>query len=70
MRHRPQRKNYPTGIYGDIDYLERLERYCTYLENNSYKKNDLVEFADWMEYNLKHKLPEQCVQEFIKSKSK
>ena len=33
MRHRPIRKNYDNGIYGDIDYLERLERYCTFLEN-------------------------------------
>ena len=35
MRHRPIRKNYPRGIYGDIDYYERLERYCTYLENKN-----------------------------------
>jgi hypothetical protein len=33
MRYRPIRKNYPAGQYGDIDYYERLERYCTYLEN-------------------------------------
>ena len=35
MRHRPIRKNYPIGKYGDIDYYERLERYCTYLENKN-----------------------------------
>jgi len=35
MRHRPIRKNYPIGIYGDINYYERLERYCTYLENKN-----------------------------------
>ncbi len=33
MRYRPKRGNYPMGVYGDIDYQERLERYCTYLEN-------------------------------------
>lgn len=33
MRYRPKRKNYPSGRYGDFDYQERLERYCTYLEN-------------------------------------
>ena len=32
MRHRPIRKNYGIGVYGDISYLERLERYCTFLE--------------------------------------
>ena len=35
MRHRPKRENYPRGVYGDIDYYERLERYCTYLENKN-----------------------------------
>ena len=35
MRHRPKRENYPRGVYGDIDYQERLERYCTYLENKN-----------------------------------
>jgi len=30
---RPKRENYPNGIYGDIDYDTRMERYCTYLEN-------------------------------------
>jgi hypothetical protein len=35
MRHRPIRNNYPTGKFGDIDYQERLERYCTYLENKN-----------------------------------
>lgn len=33
MRYRPIRKNYDIGVYGDISYLERLERYCTFLEN-------------------------------------
>jgi len=35
MRHRPKRENYDRGLYGDIDYQERLERYCTYLENRN-----------------------------------
>jgi hypothetical protein len=35
MRYRPKRENYPIGIYGDIDYQESLERYCTYLENRN-----------------------------------
>lgn len=35
MRHRPKRENYPIGLYGDIDYQEQLERYCTYLENKN-----------------------------------
>ena len=35
MRYRPKRENYPIGIYGDIDYQERIERYCTYLENRN-----------------------------------
>ena len=38
MRHRPKRENYPHGVFGDIDYLERLERYCTFLENQKKKK--------------------------------
>ena len=33
MRHRPKRENYDRGKYGEIKYQERLERYCTYLEN-------------------------------------
>jgi hypothetical protein len=33
MRHRPKRDNYPIGTFGNIDYHEALERYCTYLEN-------------------------------------
>ena len=33
MRYRPKRENYPSGKYGEMDYQERLERYCTYLEN-------------------------------------
>ncbi len=30
---RPKRENYPNGIYGDISYNDRLERYTSYLEN-------------------------------------
>lgn len=39
MRHRPKKENFDNGAYGDIDYLERLERYCTYLENKSRKES-------------------------------
>lgn len=50
MRYRPIRENYPRGIYGDIDYYERLERYCTYLENKnkalSEQFNNLEENTD------------------------
>ena len=32
---RPDRRNYPNGVFGDISYDERLERYCSYLENQN-----------------------------------
>ena len=32
---RPKRENYDIGKYGDIDYQNRLESYCTYLENKN-----------------------------------
>ena len=32
---RPDRQNYPNGVFGDIAYDERLERYCSYLENQN-----------------------------------
>jgi hypothetical protein len=35
MRYRPKRENYAIGQFGEIDYKERLERYCTYLENKN-----------------------------------
>ncbi len=35
MRYRPKRENYATGQFGEIDYQEMLERYCTYLENRN-----------------------------------
>ena len=35
MRYRPKRENYAIGQFGEIDYQERLERYCTYLENKN-----------------------------------
>lgn len=35
MRYRPKRENYATGQFGEIDYQEMLERYCTYLENQN-----------------------------------
>jgi len=30
---RPKRENYDNGVYGDISYNDRLERYTSYLEN-------------------------------------
>lgn len=30
---RPKRLNYPIGVFGDIKYLNQLEKYCTYLQN-------------------------------------
>lgn len=35
MRYRPKRENYSIGQFGEIDYQEMLERYCTYLENQN-----------------------------------
>lgn len=32
---RPNRENYDTGEYGEIKYIDRLERYCSYLENKN-----------------------------------
>ena len=46
MRHRPKRENYPMGTYGDIDYQERLERYCTYLENRNKALTEQCNIAD------------------------
>lgn len=46
MRYRPKRENYPMGTYGDIDYQERLERYCTYLENRNKALTEQCNIAD------------------------
>lgn len=35
MRYRPKRENYAIGQFGEIDHQEKLERYCTYLENQN-----------------------------------
>ncbi len=35
MRYRPKRENYAIGQFGENDYQEMLERYCTYLENQN-----------------------------------
>ena len=35
MRYRPKRENYAVGQFGEIDYQEMLERYCTYVENQN-----------------------------------
>ena len=53
---RPDRQNYPNGVFGDIAYDERLERYCSYLENQNKRlriadvvrqSEQLKAFADW-----------------------
>jgi hypothetical protein len=43
MRHRPKRENYGSGVFGQIDYLESLERYCTFLENQKKKKLFIID---------------------------
>lgn len=35
---RPERKNYPIGIYGEGRYIQQLNKYCSYLENKLKKK--------------------------------
>ena len=35
MKSRPKRENYAVGQFGENDYQEMLERYCTYLENQN-----------------------------------
>ena len=42
---RPKRENYDIGKYGDIDYQNRLENYCSYLENKNFPADDEVEEA-------------------------
>jgi len=32
---RPKRGNYDIGEYGEIKYIDRLERYCSYIENKN-----------------------------------
>lgn len=32
---RPERDEYPNGIYGDIGYVKQLNKYCSYLENKN-----------------------------------
>ena len=32
---RPKRENYDIGEYGEIKYIDRLERYCSYIENKN-----------------------------------
>lgn len=49
MKHRPKRENYPRGVYGDIDYYERLERYCTYLENKNKALTEQCNIANVVE---------------------
>ncbi len=39
---RPKRENYPNGIYGDISYNDRLERYTSYLENRLKERDNAL----------------------------
>jgi len=78
---RPNREKYPNGIYGNIDYDSRMEKYCTYLENKLEKaitvtcccKSDseqLVLFADWLQYNGKWSTTEKQAKDFLKEQQK
>ena len=77
MRHRPKRENYPRGTYGDIDYQERLERYCTYLENRNKalteqcniadvvgRSEQLRAFSKWYEKKYRFEITEGAIKEF------
>jgi ribosomal protein S27AE len=39
---RPKRENYAIGIYGEISYQSRIEKYCTYLENKIRRLNKAI----------------------------
>jgi hypothetical protein len=43
---RPKRENYPNGIYGDISYNDRLERYTSYLENRLKEREQALRIHD------------------------
>ena len=43
MNHRPKRENYSVGIYGDIEYDEKIEKYCTYLEKINKELRDYID---------------------------
>jgi hypothetical protein len=43
---RPKRENYPNGIYGDISYNDRLERYTSYLENRLKERDQALRIHD------------------------
>lgn len=43
---RPQRKNYDIGEYGEIKYIDRLERYCSYLENKNQQSGGITSVCD------------------------
>mgnify|MGYP003655080282 CR=1 FL=1 len=43
MKHRPKRENYSVGIYGDIEYDEKIEKYCTYLEKINKELRDYID---------------------------
>ena len=43
---RPKRENYPNGIYGDISYNDRLERYTSYVENRLKEREQALRIHD------------------------
>jgi hypothetical protein len=46
---RPKRENYDEGVYGDNTYLERLERYVSFLENqNETELRDAHDYLDML----------------------
>jgi uncharacterized protein YlbG (UPF0298 family) len=52
---RPERENYDIGKYGDIDYQNRLEKYCTYLENKNlenYMLHDIENYLETIGYSI------------------
>ena len=65
MRHRPKRENYPMGTYGDMDYQERLERYCTYLENRNKALTEQCNIAVVMPSFLKPKYTLQELDQYV-----
>lgn len=39
---RPNREDYPNGAYGDIEYDEKIEKYCTYLEQKLANNTEII----------------------------
>jgi hypothetical protein len=73
---RPKRSNYPNGIYGDIDYVDRLERYTSYIENKLSKLHQpavisqrelLLDFAEYSENDKKSEHLDELVDNYLDS---